>query len=118
MSSKHVLVIEDDPNIAKTLQFVLDMEGVSSVIAPNGREGIRLFGESQTHFDIVLLDLMMPEMNGWQVLEWFRSQKLSQQPKIVMMTAVDDKISNTLLNVPILKKPVVLEKLLLLLQEH
>ena len=60
--SKMILVIEDDPNIRELLRIYLEQEGYSIEIARDGLEGLRTF--KRVHPDLVLLDLMMPEMNG------------------------------------------------------
>ena len=85
-----VLLIEDDRNISELLQLYLEKEGYSVASAPDGRQGLdkfRIFNP-----DLVLLDVMMPVMNGWDTCRAIRAE--SQVP-IIMLTAkseTDDKV--------------------------
>jgi two-component system KDP operon response regulator KdpE len=77
-----VLLVEDEPGIANLIGLWLERSGYAWRAATTGREALRLF--YSTHPDIVLLDLALPEMDGWQVCE--RIRELSQVP-IIMLTA-------------------------------
>jgi CheY-like chemotaxis protein len=74
-----ILVIEDAADVAVTLQMLLRRAGHEVVMAENGRRGLRRFFETRP--DLVLLDLVMPEMNGWETLE--RLRDLSDVPVLV-----------------------------------
>ena len=85
-----VLVVEDDRNIAELLQLYLEKEGYAVAVAHDGGEGLAKFRSSKP--DLVLLDVMMPVMNGWDVCRAIREE--SQTP-IIMLTAkgeTEDKI--------------------------
>jgi DNA-binding response OmpR family regulator len=77
-----VLVIEDDADIALGVQTVLGRNGFEVTTAAEGREGLRVFHSKRP--DIVVLDVGLPEMDGWTVLE--RIRELSQVP-VLMLTA-------------------------------
>ena len=77
-----VLVVEDDRNIAELLQMYLEKEGYAVTIAADGGQGLAKFRAIQP--DIVLLDVMMPVMDGWGVCRAIRAE--SQTP-IIMLTA-------------------------------
>jgi DNA-binding response OmpR family regulator len=77
-----VLVIEDDPDIALGVQTVLGRNGFEVTTAAEGREGLRIFHSKRP--DIVVLDVGLPEMDGWTVLE--RIRELSAVP-VLMLTA-------------------------------
>ena len=77
-----VLVVEDDRNIAELLQMYLEKEGYAVTIAADGGQGLEKFRAIQP--DIVLLDVMMPVMDGWGVCRAIRAE--SQTP-IIMLTA-------------------------------
>lgn len=80
--SKKVLIVEDDGNIAELLRLYLEKDGFAVEIADNGGDGLRFALE---HFpDLILLDIMLPVMNGWNVCQEIR--KTSQVP-IIMLTA-------------------------------
>ena len=86
-----VLVVEDDRNIGELLQLYLEKEGYAVTIATDGGQGLQKF--RAIHPDLVLLDVMMPVMDGWAVCRAIRAE--SQTP-IIMLTAkseTDDKIT-------------------------
>ena len=77
-----VLIVEDDRNIAELLQMYLEKEGYAVTIANDGGQGLAKFRAIKP--DIVLLDVMMPVMDGWAVCNAIRAE--SQTP-IIMLTA-------------------------------
>jgi DNA-binding response OmpR family regulator len=80
---KLILIIDDDREIAATLQAVLQHAGHRVTLAPNGMEGQRLI-ESLSP-DLVITDMMMPRMGGFPVLEFIRT--LAKKPRVIMITA-------------------------------
>lgn len=72
MPAKSILLLEDDDNLAVLIQDVFERHGYVVVRGKNGAEGIRLL--KQVTPDLILLDLQMPEMNGYQVLESLRKE--------------------------------------------
>ena len=86
-----VLVVEDDKNIQDLLQLYLEKEGYAVTIASDGGQGLTKFRAIKP--DLVLLDVMMPVMNGWEVCKAIRAE--SRTP-VIMLTAkgeLDDKIT-------------------------
>ena len=86
-----VLVVEDDKNIAELLQMYLEKEGYAVTVAHDGGAGLSKFRAIKP--DLVLLDVMMPVMDGWSVCKAIRTE--SQTP-IIMLTAkgeTDDKVT-------------------------
>ena len=86
-----VLVIEDDRNIAELLQMYLEKEGYKVTLAFDGGQGLSTFHSLQP--DLVLLDVMMPVMDGWSVCRTIRAE--SNTP-VIMLTAksqTDDKVA-------------------------
>ncbi len=86
-----VLIVEDDKNIAELLHLYLEKEGYAVTIASDGAQGLSKFHAIKP--DIVLLDIMMPVMDGWAVCKAIRSE--SQTP-IIMLTAksqTEDKVT-------------------------
>ena len=89
--NKKALVIEDDKNIAELLRLYLEKDGFEVSIDPDGGKGLQLAEDE--HPDVVLLDIMLPVMDGWQVCREIR--RTSQVP-IIMLTAKGetyDKVS-------------------------
>ena len=85
-----VLIVEDDRNIQELLQMYLEKEGYAVTVAGDGGQGLQKFRAIKP--DIVLLDVMMPVMDGWAVCRTIRSE--SQTP-VIMLTAkgeTEDKI--------------------------
>ena len=82
-----ILIIEDEASFSEALSFLLQKEGYSINIADNGKDGLEQF-KSQD-FDLVLLDLMIPEMSGIEVCRAIRS---TSQVPIIMLTAKDSEI--------------------------
>lgn len=83
MSKKTILIIEDEPHIVLGLQDVLEFEGYHVLSAGTGREGTAL-AQSQRP-DVILLDLMLPDINGYQVCEELR--RWDSFVPIIMLTA-------------------------------
>ena len=89
--NRKALVIEDDKNIAELLRLYLEKDGFEVSIASDGGTGLRLAGETEP--DVILLDIMLPVMDGWQVCKEIRR---SSQVPIIMLTAKGetyDKVS-------------------------
>jgi DNA-binding response OmpR family regulator len=80
--SDRVLVIEDDPDIALGVRTVLGQSGFEVTTAAQGREGLRVFHRERP--DIVILDVGLPDLDGWTVLE--RIRELSEVP-VLMLTS-------------------------------
>jgi len=86
-----VLIVEDDRNIAELLQLYLQKEGYAVTMALDGGDGLAKFRSIQP--DLVLLDVMMPVMDGWSLCRVIRSE--SKTP-VIMLTAkseTDDKVA-------------------------
>ena len=82
--SKRILIVEDEKNLARFVSLELQHEGYDVVTADNGREGLELALEKD--FDLILLDLMLPEMDGFEVTRRLQQEK---DTYIMMMTARD-----------------------------
>ncbi len=80
-----VLIAEDEPNIVISLEFLLKEAGYEVAVARDGAEAIRLAGASRP--DLVVLDLMLPSVNGFEVCRWIRSNPETRDTKVLMLTA-------------------------------
>ena len=87
--AKRVLVAEDDAAIRKLLVRVFAREGFDVDAASNGREAIDLIGK--TFYDGVVLDLMMPDISGFDVLRWIRTERPEIAKKLIVITAASDR---------------------------
>ncbi len=90
MNNGKILIVDDDTNICELLRLYIEKEGYTTAIAYDGMQALELFNKEQPN--LVLLDIMMPKLDGWQVCREIR--KTSDCP-IIMITAkgeVFDKI--------------------------
>ena len=85
--STHILIIEDDPNIAELIRLYLEKDNFDVTIASDGRTGVTAF--HSIHPDLILLDIMLPEMDGFEVCREIR--KTDKTP-IIMLTAKDETV--------------------------
>lgn len=83
-----VLIIEDDPSLALGLSDALEFEGFSVLHGKSGQEGMKLFRDRNP--DCIILDVMLPDTNGYRICEQIRAQK-SHTP-IIMLTARSQEI--------------------------
>jgi CheY-like chemotaxis protein len=112
-----VLIVEDDIDIRESLQTALEIEGYSAVSVENGLEAVQLLEQGDRPC-LILLDMMMPVMNGWEFLQHQqgKSSDISSIPVIVVSAAGDRAKPLPALNY--LKKPIELEKLLSLVAKY
>jgi CheY-like chemotaxis protein len=81
-----VLVVDDEPQVAWVLRFSLEHEGYRTYTASNGLEALE---EVQRHHPkLMILDLMMPEMDGWAVLKEMKKLPLEDRPRVVIVSAL------------------------------
>lgn len=91
MSKMKVLIVDDDLNICELLRLYLEKDGFDTVVANDGEQAIKVFESSR--IDIVILDIMLPKLDGWQVCR--RIRKDSQVP-IIMLTAKGETFDKVL----------------------
>lgn len=91
MTAEKILVVDDDVNICELLRLYLEKDGYSVIIVNDGMEAISAFQDSKP--DLVLLDIMLPKLDGWQVCREIR--KTSDTP-IIMLTAKGETFDKVL----------------------
>jgi DNA-binding response OmpR family regulator len=82
---KKVLIVDDEPNIVISLEFLMKREGFEVSIARDGEEALNKVEESRP--DLMLLDVMMPKRSGYEVCQQLRSDPAHAGIKIIMLTA-------------------------------
>lgn len=82
---KRILIVDDEPNIVVSLEFLMKREGFEVSIASDGEAALKSVEQSPP--DLVLLDIMLPKKNGFEVCEVIRARPDWQQVKIIMLTA-------------------------------
>jgi len=85
LMGKRVLIVDDEPNIVISLEFLMKREGFDVSIARDGEEALRKVEESTP--DVMLLDVMMPKKTGYEVCQQIRANPSFAGIKIVMLTA-------------------------------
>ncbi|MGN0544830.1 MAG: response regulator transcription factor [Acutalibacteraceae bacterium] len=91
MANEKILVVDDDVNICELLRLYLEKEGYNVSIVNDGESAVKSFGEIQP--DLMLLDIMLPKLDGWQVCREVR--KISEKP-IIMLTAKGETFDKVL----------------------
>lgn len=85
MKTPSILIVDDEPNIVMSLEFLMRKNGYQVGIARNGTEALAAIAE--TPFDLVLLDVMMPDVDGYQVCRQLRQRPDCAATKVVFLSA-------------------------------
>ncbi len=91
---KTILYIEDDPEMIDLVTLILNRRGYTVKGAQGGRQGLDYLNVDTP--DLILLDLMMPDMDGWDVFHQIRSSAITQQIPVVIITAKSQMIDKVL----------------------
>lgn len=91
MQKEKILIVDDDKNICDLLRMYLEKEGYTVIMEHNGVDAVNTFNTENP--DLVLLDIMLPQLDGWQVCREIR--KLGETP-IIMLTAKDETFDKVL----------------------
>lgn len=105
-----MLIVDDDEAIREAIQVALELEDNPTATAGDGKAALDWLHAHGTP-SVILLDLMMPVLDGWQVLEQLREDARLSQVPIVILTAFGRNLG-TAANLPVLRKPVELQDLL------
>ncbi len=92
--SKHILCIEDEPDMIDLIRLILLRRGFTFDGASGGEEGLRKVRE--THPDLVLLDLMMPDLDGWEVYQQMKADEKTRNIPVIIVTAKAQSIDKVL----------------------
>ena len=88
--TKTVLLAEDEPNIVESLTFLLERVGFEISVATDGRMALEMALEKQP--SVLVLDLMLPELDGYEVLRQLRADPLGEKLPVLMLTAKGQRI--------------------------
>ena len=86
---KEILIVEDEPGVVVALQFLLQQQGHKVLVAERGEDALELIYKYKP--DLVLLDIMLPGISGWEVCEIIRLNPDYRDIKIVFLTARGDE---------------------------
>ncbi|KOY86514.1 transcriptional regulator [bacterium 336/3] len=80
-----VLIVDDEPNILMSLDFLMRKEGYDVLVARNGKEALESLENNEP--DMVLLDIMMPDVDGYEICQYIRKQENLQNCKVIFLSA-------------------------------
>jgi two-component system alkaline phosphatase synthesis response regulator PhoP len=90
---KKVLVVDDDVDFCEATKLLLDSKGYEVILAHDGKEGLEKVRAGRP--DLVILDVMMPEMNGYDVCVVLKADKELKRIPVILLTAVDQHLFKT-----------------------
>lgn len=115
--SQDVLVIDEDESVQRALAKILEPEGLNIISARTGKDGLRLARER--HPRIIILDILMPDMDGWTVLKELKQHPALAAIPVVLLTMTDDKETGFALGASaFINKPIENDQLLEAIQHH
>ena len=94
MAKKTIMVVDDEGVIVDVVEKILQSKGYNVITALSGRECLEALKTKPV--DLILLDIMMPEMDGWDVCENIKSNKKTEKIPIIFLTAKADPISRSM----------------------
>ena len=83
----HILMIEDDKEMVMLGRLILEKEGYRVSSAYNGVDGLSILDQNKDNIDLILLDIMLPGMYGWEILEKIKLDETTKHIPVVMLTA-------------------------------
>ena len=92
--NKHILCIEDEPEMIDLIRLILGRRGFEVVGAGGGKEGLEKVRQELP--DLVLLDLMMPDMDGWEVYQQMKADEKTKDIPVIVVTAKAQSIDKVL----------------------
>ncbi len=92
--AKVILIVEDDPKILKLTKALLELSGYTTIEATDGEQGVRLAKEKKP--DLVLMDIMMPKMDGYTACDAIKKDKATSEIPVVMLTAMGYELNKKL----------------------
>jgi DNA-binding response OmpR family regulator len=92
--NKHILCIEDEPEMIDLIRLILGRRGFEVVGAAGGKEGLEKVRQELP--DLVLLDLMMPDMDGWEVYQQMKADEKTKDIPVIVITAKAQSIDKVL----------------------
>lgn len=125
MSEKRILIVDDDPDLVEAVSMKLEALNYTVDKAYDGMEALERV--KATKPDLMILDVMMPEKNGWEVCDEVKNDDALKDISVVMLTAVADSVKTTsythhdgktTLADDYIPKPVDLDKLMEIVQDH
>jgi CheY-like chemotaxis protein len=112
-----VLIVEDDEDLREMMAQLLTLEGFQTAAVANGREALDYLHQA-TRPDVILLDLMMPIMDGWEFRRRQQADPVLAPVPVIVLSALDQARAANLNATAFLKKPLDFDRLLTLVRSH
>lgn len=93
MAAKYVMIVDDDPDLVETVSMMLESKGFEVGKAYDGIEGEEAIKKRRP--DVLILDVMMPRKNGYQLCKELKSNKWTQEIPVILLTAVGEAVPTT-----------------------
>ncbi|WP_372369619.1 response regulator [Candidatus Uabimicrobium sp. HlEnr_7] len=120
MSNNKVLVVDDDPDIVGLLEVIFTSMGWDVITAKTGKEAKELHSNYNKKICVIVLDVQMPEFDGFMFLEWLRNERKSQVPVILSTGLSIDQVghkANEYSDIEVLNKPYTMQQLVMKLKK-
>ena len=118
VSSCPVLIVEDDVDLREMMAQLLTLEGFAAATAANGREALDYLKESHDKPHVILLDLMMPVMDGWEFRRKQQADPAFADVPVSVLSALDQSRAADVQAEAFLKKPLDFDRLLQLVRQY
>jgi two-component system chemotaxis response regulator CheY len=113
-----VLIVEDDVELREMMAQLLSLEGFATATAANGREALEYPQDGHEMPHVILLDLMMPVMDGWEFRRQMQSDPDIAGLPVIILSALDPSRAKDVDATAFLKKPLDFDRLLTLVRQH
>jgi len=94
IETRHILCIEDEPEMIDLIRLILGRRGFEVIGAAGGKEGLEKVRQEPP--DLILLDLMMPDIDGWEVYQQIKADEKTKQIPVIVVTAKAQSIDKVL----------------------
>jgi CheY-like chemotaxis protein len=113
-----VLIVEDDADLREMMAQLLTLEGYTAAAVANGREALDYLHDGHDKPNLILLDLMMPVMDGWEFRLAMQADPGLADLPVIVLSALDPSSGRGVDSVAYLKKPLDFDRLLTLVRKH
>ncbi len=90
---KKILLVDDDPDFVEAVKVIVESGGYDVTVAYDGKEGLEAVAEEKP--DLIVLDVMMPVMNGHEACAKLKADEATQDIPIILLTAVADRVTSS-----------------------
>jgi CheY-like chemotaxis protein len=113
-----VLIVEDDADLREMMAQMLSLEGFQAVAVANGFEALKYLHDGHSKPDVILLDLMMPVMDGWEFRRKQQADPAFADVPVIVLSALDQSRAADVQAEAFLKKPLDFDRLLQLVRQY